>query len=81
MIQTQLLPRQTHMKKRPIKRYQLHLYLTEDLADLLKTQAEKYGLRPVHYLKFILVRDLHAHSVNFNIRNPSEKERIKNEFS
>jgi hypothetical protein len=68
------------MKKRKIKRCQLHLYLTEDLADLLKTQAQKYGLRPVHYLKFILVRDLHAHAVNFNIRRPSEKERFKDEF-
>jgi hypothetical protein len=68
------------MKKHPIKRYQLHLYLTETLADLLKDQASKYGLRPAHYVKFILVRDLGAHAINFNIRSPSQKEKIKDLF-
>jgi len=54
------------------KRHQIHLYLTENLYDQLQSQAEKWGLRPSQYLKFMLVRDLGSHATDLNIRTPKE---------
>lgn len=62
-----------------MKKRQIHLSLTEDLYQLLKDQSAQYGLPLTHFVKYMLVKELHAHPINLNIRKQSEKYRMNDE--
>ena len=56
------------------KRYQLHLYLTQNLCELLRRKAKGWGLTPAQYVKFVLVQHLGGSALDMNTRKLSEKE-------